>query len=103
MRPALILTLFAAASLACLPTDGNAQPVTGSPPSAETASDNVGQNAEQTDKAEPTPQERAEARRVARLEREKEEERLRQERARLCVIKPVMTDAEIAQCKEVWR
>ena len=47
--------------------------------------------------------EKAEAERIARLEREKEAERQRVERERLCVIKPVMTDTEIAQCKEVWR
>ena len=47
--------------------------------------------------------EKAEAQRIARLEREKEAERQRFERERLCVIKPVMTDAQIAQCKEVWR
>jgi len=32
-----------------------------------------------------------------------EQKRLRAERQRSCVIKPVMTDAEIANCKKVWR
>lgn len=56
--------------------------------------------------AEKTSQEKAEkaeAQRIARLEREKEEERQRLERESQCVIKPVMTDAQIVQCKEVWR
>ena len=51
----------------------------------------------------PTKEEQAEARRVAREERAREQERARAERERQCVIKPVMTDAEIAFCKEVWR
>ena len=51
----------------------------------------------------PTKEELAEARRLAREERAREEARLRLERERSCLIKPVMTDAEIAHCKEVWR
>ncbi len=47
--------------------------------------------------------EKAEAQRIARQEREQELERLRQEREQQCVILPVMTDAQIAKCKEVWR
>lgn len=43
---------------------------------------------------------REEQLRQARME---EEKRLRAERERSCVIKPVMTDAEIDNCKKVWR
>jgi len=32
-----------------------------------------------------------------------EAERQRIERKRQCVIKPVMTDEQIAKCKEAWR
>ncbi len=48
-------------------------------------------------------EEQAEARRVAQAERAREAERERAAREKLCIIKPVMTDAEIAYCKEVWR
>jgi hypothetical protein len=50
-----------------------------------------------------TKEEQAEARRLAREERAREQVRERAERERQCIIKPVMTDAEIAFCKEVWR
>jgi hypothetical protein len=59
--------------------------------------------AAETEKASQEKAEKAEARRIARLEREREATRIRLERERMCVIKPVMTDAQIAQCKEVWR
>lgn len=54
-----------------------------------------------------TPQEaaerkRAEAEEKKRAAREAAEEKKR-ERARQCQIKPVMTDAQIQLCKEVWR
>ena len=106
MRPALTFTLLIAASLAILPVSSNAQTGDGNAPAAETTADENKRNMESQDQAEKAPAEmvdKAEARRIARMEREKEEERLRQERIRQCVIKPVMTDAEIAKCKEVWR
>ena len=37
-----------------------------------------------------------------RLAKIEEEKRIKSERERSCVIKPVMTDAEIANCKKVW-
>lgn len=48
-------------------------------------------------------EEKAEARKVARAERAREGEKERVERERRCVIKPVMSDAEITYCKEVRR
>ena len=104
MRPILTptLTLLAATCLAFLPAISSAQGRDGKPPSADAAT-----TAEPAGKAPGEPvlseQEKAEARRIARLERQKEADRQRLERERQCVIKPVMTDAEIAQCKEVWR
>ena len=95
------LTLLAAACLAFLPADSSAQGDSGKPSSTGTAA-----SPESTSKASGEPllsaQEKAEALRIVRLEQEKEAERQRLERERLCVIKPVMTDAEIAQCKEAW-
>jgi len=70
--------------------------------SKKAESDRLAKAAE-AEKASQEKAEKAEAQRIARLEREKEEARQRQERERQCVIKPVMTDAQIAQCKEVWR
>lgn len=45
----------------------------------------------------------AEARRLAEAEKAKERARLQYAIERECVIKPVMTNAEIATCKRVWR
>ena len=45
----------------------------------------------------------AEERRQAREEKAREQEKLRLARERSCVVKPVMTDEEIANCREVWR
>lgn len=47
--------------------------------------------------------EKAEALRIAKLEAEQERARKQLEKERQCKILPVMTDAEIAFCKEVWR
>ena len=104
MRPILTptLTLLAATCLAFLPAYSSAQGSDGKPSSTDAAA-----TPEPAGKASEEPvlsdQEKAEARRIARLERQKEADRQRLERERLCVIKPVMTDAEIAKCKEVWR
>ncbi|MGE5386030.1 MAG: hypothetical protein ACM3SV_09090 [Betaproteobacteria bacterium] len=38
-----------------------------------------------------------------RILKAEEKKRLQAERERSCVVKPVMTDAEIANCKKVWR
>lgn len=46
---------------------------------------------------------KAEALRIAKLEAEQERARKQLARERQCKIQPVMTDAEIALCKEVWR
>ena len=105
MRPILTptLTLLAATCLAFLPAYSSAQGSDGKPPSADaatTAGEPAGKAPEEPVLSE---QEKAEARRIARLERQKEADRQRLERERQCVIKPVMTDAEIAKCKEVWR
>lgn len=54
-------------------------------------------------RAEQAKKDKEEAARQASIEKEKEIVRQRQARERLCVIKPVMSDAEIAVCKEVWR
>ena len=102
MRPALTMTFLVAALVAFLPTDSSAQTGDGNA-SAESASTDTAPVEQMRSKEPPSEAEKTEAKRLARLEKAKEEERLRQERARLCVIKPVMTDAEIAQCKEVWR
>lgn len=48
-------------------------------------------------------QRKKEAAEEARREAEKLAEEQRRERASRCQIRPVMTDAEIATCKEVWR
>ncbi|MBW7902385.1 MAG: hypothetical protein H3C26_12950 [Rhodocyclaceae bacterium] len=65
------------------------------------------------DEAEPRLIEQTSAEEAARRRREeaeaqqlaarKEAEEHRRERERRCVIRPVMSDAEIATCKEVWR
>lgn len=91
MRPTP--TLLVAACLAFLSTGGLAED-SGDKPTAGKA---------QEEQRTLTKEEQAEARRLAREERAREQERERVERERLCVIKPVMTDAQIAQCKEVWR
>ena len=104
MRPILTptLILLATTCLAFLPAYSNAQGSDGKP-----SSTNAATTPESASKAPNEPvlseQEKAEAKRIARLERQKEAEKQRLERERLCVIKPVMTNAEIAQCKEVWR
>lgn len=54
-------------------------------------------------RAQREKREQQEAERRARIEHEQEIELHRQARMNQCVIKPVMTDAEIAICKEVWR
>lgn len=54
-------------------------------------------------KAAPTAAERAEAKRLAQEERDKAEKRRRDALIAQCVIKPVMTDAEIAKCREASR
>jgi type IV secretory pathway VirB10-like protein len=51
--------------------------------------------------ATPQPVDEATRKRQAALERQKERMREKQEREAQCVIKPVMTDAEIAKCREV--
>ena len=43
---------------------------------------------------------RAEEARLAKIE---EKKRMQAERERSCVVKPVMSDAEIANCKKVWK
>jgi uncharacterized Fe-S cluster-containing protein len=43
-----------------------------------------------------------EAKRIALIEQENDRKRRLQEWEARCVIKPVMTDAEIATCREVW-
>ena len=53
--------------------------------------------------AGPTAAERAEAKRLAQEERDKAEKRRRAELVAQCVIKPVMTDAEIQKCREASR
>lgn len=55
------------------------------------------------ERAEQERKEKAENDRLARLERERLEEQQRKDREKLCVIRPVMSDAAIALCKEVWR
>jgi hypothetical protein len=93
MRPTLTFTLLVAAFLGTLPAYSSAEEAEQQSPAVK------------TQEAPPplTKEEKAEARRLAREERAREQERERVERERLCVIKPVMTDAQIAQCKEVWR
>ncbi|MBK6630754.1 MAG: hypothetical protein IPG33_06695 [Betaproteobacteria bacterium] len=102
MRPALTMTFLVVALMAFLPAHSSAQTGDRNASSDGASADTA--PVEQTRNTEPPSEaEKAEAKRLARLERLKEEEQLRQERARLCVIKPVMTDAEIARCKEAWR
>ncbi|MDR2240122.1 MAG: hypothetical protein LBE33_06735 [Zoogloeaceae bacterium] len=92
MRSIFTPCLLVAASLMFLPAAG-AQEAGGAP-----ATDNAaaGQPA-------PSREELAEAKRLARAEQAREQEKERLERERECVIKPVMTNAEIAHCKKVWR
>lgn len=92
MRPALTPGLLMAAILALLPARSE----------AEEADPTASGKAVAEERA-PSKEELAEARRLAREERARERERERRERERLCVIKPVMTDAEKALCREVWR
>lgn len=98
MRPFLPLTLLVAASLVLLPATGRSQNAGEDPGDNNAASADMAPAAKVLSK-----EEQAEAKRLARQAREREEERLRAERALECRIKPVMTDAEIARCKEVWR
>lgn len=91
MRPTF--TYFLVACLALLSANSVAQ----------NASDNPAAGKAQEEQKILTKEELAEARQLARADRAREQERERYERERLCVIKPVMTDAQIAQCKEVWR
>jgi len=51
------------------------------------------------DEARRKREEAEEKHRVAKAEAETK----RRERERSCAIRPVMTDAEISNCKEVWR
>lgn len=98
MRPSLVLTLFVTASLASLTAGSWAQNAEEKP--AEESVSTV----KTVEPPKPlTKEEQAEARRLAREERAREQEKKRAERERQCLIKPVMTDAEIAFCKEVWR
>jgi len=102
MRPASALPLLLTAFLFFLPAESDAQSGDGNASSDGTSPDAA--SVVQIRSSEPPSEaEKAEARRLARIEREREEERMRQEQIRQCVIKPVMTDAEIAKCKEVWR
>lgn len=99
MRPTFPSVLLVAASLACLPAASLAQNAE-EKPAAEDASSTV----KVQEPAKPlSKEEQAEARRLAREERAREAEKERLERERQCRIKPVMTDAEITLCKEVWR
>lgn len=102
MRPASSLPLLLTAFLFVLPAVSDAQSGE-SNVSADNAPSGAGSVVQIRNMEPPSEAEKAEARRLARIEREKEEERMRQEQIRQCVIKPVMTDAEIAKCKEVWR
>ncbi len=98
MRPPLFPALLVAASLASLTVGSWAQNAEEKP-----AEDGVS-NVKTVEPPKPlTKEEQAEARRLARAERVREQEKERAERERQCVIKPVMTDTEIAFCKEVWR
>lgn len=94
MRPTFIFTFLAAASLV-FPSTGSGARESDAKPAAVKA---VPQEQRPL-----TKEEEAEAGRLAREERAREEEKERLERERQCIIKPVMTDAEIARCKEVWR
>lgn len=66
-----------------------------------------GEDAEPQLIGQTSPEEAARRRReeaeAQRLAAHKEAEEQRRERERQCVIRPVMSDAEIATCKEVWR
>lgn len=53
--------------------------------------------------AEMKKREKQEAERLALINNEKEADAQRKARESLCVIKPVMTDADISLCREVWR
>jgi len=93
MMRAGIFALSLSALLALLPGYGAAQDTEDKPATASPQ-----------EEAQPlSKEEQAEARRVAQAERAREAERERAAREKLCVIKPVMTDAEIAYCKGVWR
>jgi len=121
MKPsALIRTLFAASTLACatagmaqtagpnpVPPAAVAAPANPSVPGAAPAATQAATPAAtQPPAAEPAKPEvldpvveaeRKKAEAVAR--KKKEEARLQAERASRCVIKPVMSDAEIARCR----
>ena len=47
--------------------------------------------------------ERERERRIAEVERQREKERIRDELYKACVIKPVMSDAEIEACRRAYR
>lgn len=74
------------------------------PPRSEDAGPNEAgrRNAEKA-LAEKLAEEKIAARRQAEMEQAAERARLQQALERQCIIKPVMTDAEIATCKAVWR
>lgn len=89
------LVLAAGLALAALPaasqTAAEAKPPDGESRLAEPA--DAGEDATR----------RREAAEERRRMAQKEAEDRKRERERRCVIRPVMTDREIATCKEVWR
>jgi len=101
MRPIHTIALLAATWLALLPITVQAQSGEEKPVAA-TEEGLSGVKILEAPKTL-TKEEQADARRRAREERAQEEARQRAEREKLCIIKPVMTDAEIAFCKDVWR
>jgi len=87
----------AAASLLVLTAFAASPVLAQTPPAAEAAAESMPASA-------PESAEDARARRQAAAEaRRQEAEARRREREASCVIRPVMTDAEIAHCKAVWR
>jgi hypothetical protein len=89
------IAALAACSFLLFPLPGAAQNATAMAVSAE-------EMAQQAEKARER-EDRAEAARVAAAERAAEAKRLRGERIAKCVIKPVMTDAEIDYCRYAAR
>ena len=74
-----------------------------SPPRGAAAAERKMIDKEAAEAARRKQAEEAEARRLAALDKEKEEKRRRQEMEARCVIKPVMTDTDIENCRVLTR
>lgn len=98
MRPLLSCFLPFAFCLAMTSAPGLAQDTEKNPDQSNTSKATAAEAGKPAGKTA-----RAKARRAAHSRPHRETEKERIERESKCAIKPVMTDAEIAYCRKVWR